>query len=425
MQNTPVRMRAPEDGAPVVRNKGYVLCVLLILAATLFQKIALPGTSGVLPITTIILPILVVSGWCLGLLLIDIYAFFALVAFLTSASISLYLNGGSTKVSFGSIALFTMVQSVLIFRRPSGAYGFSKAAEFFRNWMYVLAILGIAQYALQYIISAKFAFALDYYLPSDMIVKIYNNLNPLFYGSQNFKSNGVFFAEPSVFSQFIGVALVYELATSQKMRRIAIFLVALLCTFSGTGIIVVFVFGTYQVLKRISFKVILTAGALALIVITLGGALQIDALTERVTEFATPNSSGHARFISIFGLLDAVTFTNVTWAFFGTGPGTISSYFLYLPYAVFDPTWGKILFEYGLIGATSYAVYFIMAVKGPDNPARGPLTLSFFVLGGYFLDGSMLTLVAVLVAFQKQPSRYLVPTMAIPGSFIPRRQANV
>ncbi len=276
-----------------------------------------------------------------------------------------------------------MVQSVLIFRRPPGAYGYGKAAGFFRDWMYMLAILGIAQYALQYIISAKFAFALDYYLPSDMIVKIYNNLNPLFYGSQNFKSNGVFFAEPSVFSQFIGVALVYELATTQKMSRIAVFLIALLCTFSGTGIIVVFVFGTYQVLKRISFKVILTGGALALIVVTLGGALQIDALTERVTEFATPNSSGHARFISIFGLLDAVTFTNVTWAFFGTGPGTISSYFLYLPYAVFDPTWGKILFEYGLIGAASYAVYFIMAVKGPENPARGPLALSFFVLGGY------------------------------------------
>lgn len=425
MQNALVPMRPPLDGPPIVRNKGYVLCVLLILAATLFQKIALPGTSGVLPITTIILPILVVSGWCLGLLLIDIYAFFGLVAFLTAASASLYLNGGSTKVSFGSIALFTMVQSVLIFRRPPGAYGYGKAAGFFRDWMYMLAILGIAQYALQYIISAKFAFALDYYLPSDMIVKIYNNLNPLFYGSQNFKSNGVFFAEPSVFSQFIGVALVYELATKQKMSRIAVFLIALLCTFSGTGIIVVFVFGTYQVLKRISFKVILTGGALALIVVTLGGALQIDALTERVTEFATPNSSGHARFISIFGLLDAVTFTNVTWAFFGTGPGTISSYFLYLPYAVFDPTWGKILFEYGLIGAASYAVYFIMAVKGPENPARGPLALSFFVLGGYFLDGSMLTLVAVLLAFQKQPSRYLVPTAAIPSAFVPPRPANV
>lgn len=425
MQNAFAQMESPEDGPPVIRNKGYALCVLLILSATLFQKFALPGTSGALPITTIILPIFVVSGWCLGLLLIDIYAFFGLVAFLTAASASLYLNGGSTKVSFSSIALFTMVQSVLIFRRPAGAYGYSKAADFFRDWMYVLAILGIAQYALQYVISAKFAFALDYYLPSDMIVKTYNNLNPLFYGSQNFKSNGVFFAEPSIFSQFVGVALVHELATSQKMRRIAVFLVALLCTFSGTGIIIVFVFGTYQILKRISFKVILTGGALALIVITLGGALQIDALTERVTEFATPNSSGHARFISIFGLLDAITFTNLTWAFFGTGPGTISSYFLYLPYAVFDPTWGKILFEYGLVGATCYAVYFIMAIKGPDNPARGPVTLLFFVLGGYFLDGSMLTLVAVLLAFQKQPSRYLVPATAIPSSFASPGQANV
>lgn len=415
MQDTSAHLRIVKRDSPIDGNQGYTLCVLLILAATLFQKIALPGTSGVLPITTIILPILVFAGWGLGVLLVDMYAFFGLVAFMTSASISLYVNGGATKVSFGSIALFAIVQSVLIFRRPPEASGFSRAANFYSSWMYILAIAGIAQYGLQYVISAKFAFALDYYLPPDMITKIYNNLNPLYYGSENFKSNGVFFAEPSVFSQFVGLALVYELATRQKMTRIIVFSAALLSSFSGTGIIVVAVFGTYQVLKRISFKIILIGGALALILVTLGGALQIDALTERVSEFATPNSSGHARFISIFGLLDAVTFTNITWAFLGTGPGTISSYFLVLPYAVFDPTWGKILFEYGILGATSYFYYFITAIKGPENPARGPLTLSFFVLGGYFLDGSMLTLVAVLLVFQKPPSVYLVPT-AVAGA---------
>ncbi len=37
----------------------------------------------------------------------------------------------------------------------------------------------------------------------------------------------------------------------------------------------------------------------------------------------------------------------------------------------------------------------------------------------------MLTLVAVLLAFQKQPSRYLVPTAAIPSAFVPPRPANV
>lgn len=410
MQNSFTQSATVERGSPVIGNQGYTLCVLLILASTLFQKIALPGTAGTLSITTIILPIVVFAGWALGVLLIDMYAFFGLIAFLTTASISLYVNAGSTKVSFGSIALFTIVQSVLIFRRLPKDSGFSKAADFYCNWMYFLAIAGIAQYVLQYVISAKIAFALDYNIPTDMAVTTYNNLNPLYYGSDNFKSNGVFFAEPSVFSQFVGLALVHELATRQKISRIIILLAALLSSFSGTGIIVVAVFGTYQIFKKISFKIILAGGALALILVTLGGVLQIEALTERISEFTTPNSSGHARFISIFGLLEAVTFTNVTWAFFGTGPGTISSYFLFLPYAVFDPTWGKILFEYGLLGAMSYLYYFTKAIRGQDNPVRGPLILSFFVLGGYFLDGSILTLVAVLLVFQKPPSVYLMPT---------------
>jgi len=410
MQNSFTQSATVERGSPVIGNQGYTLCVLLILASTLFQKIALPGTAGTLSITTIILPIVVFAGWALGVLLIDMYAFFGLIAFLTTASISLYVNAGSTKVSFGSIALFTIVQSVLIFRRLPKDSGFSKAADFYCNWMYFLAIAGIAQYVLQYVFSAKLAFALDYNIPTDIAVTTYNNLNPLYYGSDNFKSNGVFFAEPSVFSQFVGLALVHELATRQKISRIIILLAALLSSFSGTGIIVVAVFGTYQIFKKISFKIILAGGALALILVTLGGVLQIEALTERISEFTTPNSSGHARFISIFGLLEAVTFTNVTWAFFGTGPGTISSYFLFLPYAVFDPTWGKILFEYGLLGAMSYLYYFTKAIRGQDNPVRGPLILSFFVLGGYFLDGSILTLVAVLLVFQKPPSVYLMPT---------------
>ncbi len=389
-------------------GQGYTLCVLLILAATLLQKVAVPGTGGALSITTVILPLLAFIAWCRSVLIIDIYAFFGLVAFLTSSSISLYLNGSVNKISLSSVALFTFVQSSLIFRRLPYDTGFIKATSFYRDWMFILSMGGILQYTIQYVVPSSIAFPIDHYLPDELKVTVYNNLNPLFYGSEIIKTNGIFFAEPSFFSQFVGIALIYELATTQRMIRIFVFLTALLCSFSGTGIILVAFFGTYQVLKRLKFEVVVAGVALALIVGVLGSMLQINALTERVNEFSTPNSSGHARFISIFGLLDAVTFTNLTLAFFGTGPGTISSYFLYLPYLVFDPTWGKILFEYGIIGLLCYLYYFFVGIRGRENAVRGPLVMSFFLLGGYFLDGTILTLVAVLLVFQNPPKVYLV-----------------
>lgn len=396
-----------------VDDGGYTLCVLILLCVTLFQKVALPGTGGALSISTIIVPMLFMSGWLLGVLLLDIYAFLAFSAFIASAGLSLYLNGGLTKISISSIALLTLVQSMLCFKRNPEATGFRRAGDFFVNWMFVLAIVGIIQYVAQYIVGPKIAFAVDFYMPPDMLVKVFNNLNPLYYGSPYYKSNGVFFAEPSIFSQCVGMALVTEFATRQRPLRVIVFLIALLCSFSGTGMIVLALFGTFQILKKVNVGVLVAGGILLGIVVVMGGALQLDALTNRINEFATPNSSGHARFISIFGLLDAVTFTNSTWALFGTGPGTISNYFSLLPYLVFDPTWGKIIFEYGVLGAAGYIYYFTIAVSGPASPYRGPLILIYFLLGGYFLDASILALIAVLLVYQNPPQIYLAPRSEI------------
>ena len=58
---------------------------------------------------------------------------------------------------------------------------------------------------------------------------------PIEYGSEYYKSNGVFMLEPSHFSQILALGVIAELASRRRTTRLAILSLALLTTYSGTG----------------------------------------------------------------------------------------------------------------------------------------------------------------------------------------------
>ena len=71
-----------------------------------------------------------------------------------------------------------------------------------------------------------------------MLLPRFNTVIPVQHGASLFKSNGFVFIEPSTFSQFLALAIVIELAVFHSMRRFALFALAYLVTYSGTGLIV-------------------------------------------------------------------------------------------------------------------------------------------------------------------------------------------
>ncbi len=102
----------------------------------------------------------------------------------------------------------------------------------------LLALLGIAQFALQFFINPRFLFPIENFTPDTFIVQHFNHQAAMEYGSHEYRANGVFMVEPSVFGQLLAVAIIAELCTRARISRLALFGLALILSYSGTGIMV-------------------------------------------------------------------------------------------------------------------------------------------------------------------------------------------
>jgi hypothetical protein len=70
---------------------------------------------------------------------------------------------------------------------------------------------------------------------------------------------------------------------------------------------------------------------------------------------------------------------------------------------VHDPTWGKVFFEYGLVGTLPFAI-FITCCFFADSPAKwlsGALFLNYLLFGGYLLSAPVAGLVLPLVVWPR------------------------
>jgi uncharacterized membrane protein YgdD (TMEM256/DUF423 family) len=88
---------------------------------------------------------------------------------------------------------------------------------------------------------------------------------------------------------------------------------------------------------------------------------------------------------------------------FGLGPGTIREHYGLVSYEAHDPPWAKLVFEYGLVGATAFWAFFIVAVYA-DAPSRWvsvTLTIGFLAFGGMLLDARLQVLILVFCVLPK------------------------
>src|SRR5262249_27635150 len=141
------------------------------------------------------------------------------------------------------------------------------------------------------------------------------------------KSNGFFLLEPSHFSQMIGLGMVAELAFFRPSWRLAVLGLALLLSYSGTGLILCAVFVPLLLIQRGHGRLVVLILGVALGLFLLSNLIHITSLFERVSEFDSEQSSAFARFLSPFYLFSDVVFPRVQTTLFGLGPGSIDPYF--------------------------------------------------------------------------------------------------
>lgn len=260
--------------------------------------------------------------------------------------------------------------------------------EFFRRVTAVLALVaiaGIIQFAVQVVGIRLFSFR--GIVPSALLFEDGYNLQiPVGFGNL-FKSNGFFMLEPSVFSQMMALALMFEILVLKRTRVLALFASGLLLSMAGTGWIVLAAFVAsvaFSMGRRgviVSVVTLVMLGLLAVAVSLLAPDVAA-AFGSRLDEVVRPGTSGHLRFVTPFWLLDDALTQEPAAFLLGIGGG--GSERLAMPYEYTVNTPVKIALEYGVPALVTYVA--LLAVGRKTATQRAILVPGLVLLlfaGGY------------------------------------------
>ena len=379
-------------------QSGFALCVSVLLLEVFLQKIALPGTGGIYPLSLLIFPAVTAAAFLAGMLEVNTPAFLWYAGFILLGILSAAVSP-SPHVSVFSLGFLVVAQLPLVFRCKSSDIPYQRVPEFLSTLGCLCALIGVLQFMGQFVAGVDVVFFLDKHMPESTTVSGYNSLIPLYWTSPVYKSNGVFFLEPAFFCQFLAMAVVAELLAGPRTLRLMTLTAGLVCSYSGTGLTMLALFLPFYFLRHGHSRLFFFAGLISLVLIFFGDALSLDAFTRRFSEFSDVDSSGWARFLSMFSVLQKVVFANDLTFFLGRGPGTVQEQFRLFSFNAFDPTWGKVIYEYGLVGSLAYFRFFYLAFcKGPKG-LRFAVGYTYLFLGGYLLNPSILMQVAALVVW--------------------------
>lgn len=370
--------------------------LLVLISVTLLQRLGIgSGDFSVSPGLIAIYVLLAVAtlGGALLLSASRLALFFGAIAV---ALASLILN--ENRASFPSFLLLVTIYVPFVFELRPGSLSASDgdfALRHFSNLSFACAVVGIAQFVAQFLIHGEWLFDYTTLIPASLRGSgTFNTVIPV---GSFYKCNGFFFREPSGFSFFMALGVIAESVTRRRVARLACYALALLLTYSGTGILVLLIGACYPLGR----KTLLRLGSVVLVgcvlFALLDDTLNLTYTLSRVGEFDSTRSSGYIRYIAPGRLLSEL-FGSEPWsAWVGHGPGTISR--TIREYEFHDPTWAKLLFEYGALGFAAFVVLFAVALRRPGIPIqlRATLFWAWLITGGHLLSPEQNYLTLALV----------------------------
>lgn len=375
-----------ESVPPVYDKLSEWLVFGQIVSAIFLQKFAVPIADGK-QVSLGLLAMLALSG--LGLLTKKIefgkdilFLYLMLIGVLFSTQLL-----GQHDFSMLSIILVFIVHAPYCLRLKDGTFRENIQLIFYQKMMAIVSILGIFQFFLQFVVGAPIAYFLDFNLPSGLIMQSFHWLNPISNEGTHFKATGVFFLEPAIFCQYLAIAIMVELVYFKNLLRMALYGFTILLTLSGTGLIILFVLlPIYLIQNRRIFILTFMLIGLVLVPFVLP-AIGLGHIVDRATEITNVHSSAYARFLSIFRSLDLYILPNNDTLLFGLGAGSILETLraAHLDYEAHNPSWGKMVFEYGMIGALAYYIFIFYSFKTSRVSAylKWALVIQLMLLGEY------------------------------------------
>ncbi len=151
-------------------------------------------------------------------------------------------------------------------------------------------------------------------------------------GTGLIKANGFFLRESATLSIVMALALMIEFYAKARLRILAILGAGLICSFSGSGILALFAgFVLPRSIRRIPVFVASLVGLIAVLV---------------------------GLYIADIPYLDA--WFDSTWLGRGAGSYLREIMLLRVKYEVNDPTWAKLIYEYGVLGFILVSSIFVI-----------------------------------------------------------------
>lgn len=372
--------------APRGRSVVRAGMIQLLLSVTVLERFGV--SAGALSASAALLGgylFLVLAG-CAGALALSLERLLLYGLCLSVALVSLLFNEKASSPS-SLVLLAAMYLPFLFVLRPGSLDEHDDAAWVMGKFLditAVCALIGIAQFGAQTLVHAGWLFDFTPYIPEKLrAAGTFNTVISM--GSFN-KSNGFFFREPSGFSYLMALALIAEGFTLRRKPRMACLGLALLLTYSGTGILALLLGTLHPLGRKTLIRLAVMAGVGAVVFWLLGDALNLSFTLDRVGEFNSTYSSGYMRYVAP-GRLVSESIDSAWWApWVGHGPGTI--FRTVRDYEFHDPTWAKLLFEYGLAGFTAFVALFLVTLRRPSLSlqVRATLFWGWLIMGGHLLS---------------------------------------
>jgi hypothetical protein len=398
-----------EAGSGRTANDATLRVLTVLLFCEIFlQRIALPvGGSQVqiiLPITYVFLAIMLWrgglsrnSGRMTGYLV-------AMTACSLSALMSFLRQADDTSVTSLMLLLATYVPFIYGLRPADARALLPRLLDRFIIMITVLAGLALFQFAIQ-LVGVPYTDVVKDVVPSNFLMHGFNTSYPVQYGSSLFKSNAFVCLEASFCSQFLGFGIVVCVLRGGGWWRLPMFVLAILSTVSGTGLLLLACAGVLLAVHKgakFAFSALLGVSLIAL-VISFTPASSVFAA--RATETSSSTSSGSLRFVQPYQRTWDALGKDPATVVFGSGPGyadrDASAFFqrtgLPLNYALVP----KLVLEYGVLGTVTFISFIVaMFVRGSQSfVLSGSVLIFYTVLSGGLLAPVVTGLGLLLVAW--------------------------
>jgi hypothetical protein len=387
------------SGAPWLKP-GLLFAVL---ALTLFDRFGLKLMADwSLPAAILAMYVLAAIMILTGAAEVNRGGALGFVAIVTAAGISLLVNAWFEPRPYQSVTAWLLVILsyapfvVALAPQAAGRRLWCWTARLFASLAILVALAGIAQFFVQFVFHPPWLFDYMPLIPEALRASgHWNTVNPVSNWVQAdgywIKANGFFLREAAMFSLVLAFGIVCELALGARRWALAVMAAGLVLSYSGSGLLCLAVALAFPLGRQTVMRGIGVAACAGLLALVFGDMLNLGYTVNRLAEFGSERSSAYCRFVHPAVVVLQGLDTDAWSALLGHGPGSMTRMGATCV-DLHQPTYGKLLFEYGLVGALAFGALIMHALNRSRAPLRIRVALgvTWLFIGGHLVSSEVI-----------------------------------